>query len=136
MPISYTISLEDRLIRAVATGIISAPDLHQFIDALLEDSRLGPGLRGLYDASEAEPNITILELAEVAGKVRELLNRGLGRIAIVAKSSATYRVSKTFTVLARAIGIDVDVFTELADAEAYLEESNGSSDTDETSLHR
>jgi|SRR5437868_1048397 len=134
MPISYTISREDRLIRAVATGIISAPDLHQLIDALLEDPRLGPGLRGLYDASTAEPDITILQLAEVAGKVRELLNRGLGRIAIVAKSSATYRVSKTFTVLARAIGIDVDVFTELADAEAYLEESNGSSDAGEKPL--
>src|SRR2546423_3291445 len=126
MPISYTISLEDRLIRAVATGLISAPDLHQLIDALLEDPRLGPGLRGLYDASNAEPDITILQLAEVAAKVRELLKRGLGRIALVAKSSATYRVSKTFTVLARAIGIDVDVFTELPEAEAWLEESNGS----------
>ena len=126
MPISYTISLEDRLIKAVATGLISAPDLHQLIDALLEDPRLGPGLRGLYDASNAEPDITILQLAEVAAKVRELLKRGLGRIALVAKSSATYRVSKTFTVLARAIGIDVDVFTELPEAEAWLEESNGS----------
>src|SRR2546423_15488827 len=134
MPISYTISLEDRLIRAVATGLISAPDLHQLIDALLEDPRLGPGLRGLYDASNAEPDITILQLAEVAGKVRELLNRGLGRIALVAKSSATYRVSKTFTVLARAIGIDVDVFTTLSDAEEWLDLPNGSSDPSERLL--
>jgi hypothetical protein len=125
MPISYTISPEERVIRAVATGIISAPDLHKLIDALLNDPGLEPGVRGLYDASDAAPDITILELAEVAGKVRQLLKRGLGRIALVAQSPATYRVSKTFTVLAQAIGIDVDVFTELPDAEAYLEKAKG-----------
>jgi len=129
MPIRYTISRQDRVIRAVATGIISAPDLHHLIDSLLADPELGPGLRGLYDASEAEPDISILQLAEVAAKVRELLRRGLGRIAIVAQSRATYRVSKTFTVLAQAIGIDVDVFTDLTDAEDWLEEASGSSDS-------
>jgi hypothetical protein len=134
MPISYTISRKDRLIRAVATGITTAPDLHKLIDSLLADPELRPGLRGLYDASEAEPDITILELAEVAGKVRELLKRGLGRIALVAQSPATYRVSKTFTVLAQAIGIDVDVFTELSDAEAWVEEANGTLDADEKTL--
>jgi hypothetical protein len=134
MPISYTISRKDRLIRAVATGITTAPDLHKLIDSLLADPELRPGLRGLYDASEAEPDITILELAEVAGKVRELLKRGLGRIALVAQSPATYRVSKTFTVLAQAIGIDVDVFTELSDAEAWVEEANGTPDADEKTL--
>jgi hypothetical protein len=134
MPISYTISRKDRLIRAVATGITSAPDLHKLIDSLLADPELRPGLRGLYDAREAEPDITILELAEVAGKVRELLKRGLGRIALVAQSPATYRVSKTFTVLAQAIGIDVDVFTELSDAEAWVVEANGTLDADEKPL--
>ncbi len=134
MPISYTISPEDRVIRAVATGIISAPDLHKLIDALLVDPGLEPGVRGLYDASDAAPDITILELAEVAGKVRQLLKRGLGRIALVAQSPGTYRVSKTFTVLAQAIGIDVDVFTELSDAEAYLEEGKGSADIHEKPL--
>ena len=134
MPISYTISSEDRLIRAVATGVISAPDLHRLIDSLLADPDLKPGLRGLYDASIAEPDITILQLAEVAGKVRELLKRGLGRIALVAQSQATYRVSKTFTVLAKAIGIDVDVFTTLADAEEWLDLPNGSSDPSERLL--
>ena len=136
MPISYTISREDRLIRAVATGTISAPDLHRLIDSLLEDPELVPGLRGLYDASQAEPDITILQLAEVARRVLALLKRGLGRIAVVAQSPATYRVSKTFAVLAQAIGIDVDVFTERPDAEAWLKEANGSSDSTEKSLRR
>lgn len=87
-------------------------DLHPFLDALLADPDLRPGLRGLYDASDAAPDITILQLAEVASRVLQLVNRGLGRIAIVAKLSTTYRVSKTFAVLARALGVDVEVFTE------------------------
>jgi hypothetical protein len=136
MPITYTIDREQRRINAFATGVISAEDLHGLIRSLLADPGLVPGLRGLYNSSNAEPDITVLQLAEVAGEVRQLLNRGLGRIAIVAGSQTTYRVAKTFTVLARAIGIDVDVFTELAAAEAWLKEEEDISRTDEMMLPR
>lgn len=136
MPITYSISAEERRINALATGTIRADDLHGLIRSLLADPALVPGLRALYDASNAEPDITVLELAEVAREVRELLSRGLGRIAIVAYARATYRVAKTFTVLAQAIGIDVDVFKELPEAEAWLAEDNGISRTDEMLLPR
>jgi hypothetical protein len=136
MLITYTISRQERLIKAYATEIIRADDLNGFVDALLADPNLGPGLRALNDASDAEPDITILQLAEVASRMLQLINRGLGRIAIVAQSRATYRVSKTFSVLLRALGIDVAVFTELCAAEAWLEDSSGSSDTGETPLPR
>ena len=136
MPITYTIDREQRRIKAFATGVISADDLHGLVRSLLADSGFVPGLRGLYDSSAAEPDITVLQLAEVAGEVRQLLNRGLGRIAIVAQSPATYRVAKTFTVLARAIGIDVDVFTELAAAEEWLAENDDMSRSDEMMLPR
>jgi hypothetical protein len=136
MPITYTISAEERLIKALAAGTIRADDLHGLIRSLLADPALVPGLRGLYDASDAEPDITVLQLAEVAGEVRELLNRGLGRIAIVAQSQTNYRVAKTFTVLAQAIGIDVDVFRTRPEAEAWLAEDNGTPRTDEMLLPR
>ena len=136
MPITYTISREQRRVNAFATGTIRAEDLHGLIRSLMTDPALVPGMRALYDASAAEPDITVLQLAEVAGAVRELLNRGLGRIALVAQSRATYRVAKTFTVLAQAIGIDVDVFEELAPAEAWLDKHDGPWTTDEMLLPR
>jgi hypothetical protein len=136
MPITYTISREQKRVTAFATGIIRADDLHGLTRALLADPGLVPGLRGLYDSRLAEPDITIMQLAEVAGEVRQLLNRGLGRIAIVAQSQNSYRVAKTFTVLARAIGVDVDVFKELPEAEAWLAEDNDISGTDEMLLPR
>lgn len=136
MPITYTISREQSRITAFATGIIRARDLHDLVRSLLEDAGLVPGLRALYDARYAEPDISIMQLAEVAGEVRQLLDRGLGRIAIVAQSQTTYRVSKTFTVLARAIGIDVDVFMDLAEAEAWLAKDDGFPGTDEMILPR
>ncbi len=136
MPITYTIAREQRRVNAVATGTIRAEDLHGLIRSLIANPQLVPGMRALYDASTAEPDITVLQLAEVAGAVRELLNRGLGRIAIVAQSQATYRVAKTFTILARAIGIDVDVFEELPEAEAWLNENGGPLTTDEMLLPR
>jgi hypothetical protein len=120
MPITYKIDREQRRITAFATGITRADDLHELIRSLLADPAFVPGLRALYDARYAEPDITIMQLAEVAGEVRQLLQRGLGRIAIAAQSDTTFRVAKTFTVLARAVGVDVDVFRELVDAEASL----------------
>jgi hypothetical protein len=136
MPITYTIDREQRRINAFATGIIRADDLHVLVRSLLADPGFVPGLRGLYNSSYAEPDITILQLAEVAGEVRQLFNRGLGRIALVAVSQTTYRVAKTFTVLARAIGIDVDVFTKLEEAEAWLREDDDIPRSDEMILPR
>jgi hypothetical protein len=120
MAITYTISREERRINAFATGITRVDDLRALIKSLLADPGFVPGMRGLYDARYAEPDITILELAEIAGQAKKLLDRGLGRIALVAESETTYRVAKTFSILARAIGIDVDVFRELAAAQAWL----------------
>ena len=136
MPITYSVSREQSRVNAFATGMIRAADIHGLIRSLLADPALVPGMRALYDASSAEPDISVLQLAEVAGAVRELINRGLGRIAIVAQSRATYRVAKTFTILARAIGIDVDVFEELPAAEAWLDENDGPWTTHEMLLPR
>ena len=127
MAITYTISRAERLIKAFATGIIRADDLHGLINSLLADPGLLPGLRGLYDARYAEPDITVMQIAEVASEARQLLDRGFGRLAIVADSQTTYRVAKTFSILARAVGIDVDVFKELDAAEAWLDEGNDTS---------
>jgi hypothetical protein len=124
MAITYTISRDQRRINAFATGITRADDLHGLIKSLLADPEFVPGLRALYDARYAEPDITVLQLAEVAGEVKKLLDRGLGRIAVVAQSETTYRVAKTFSIIARAIGIDVDVFKELATAQAWLDEGD------------
>jgi hypothetical protein len=124
MAITYTISREGRVITSFATGIVRADDLHGLIKSILADPGFVPGLRGLFDARYAEPDITVMQIAEVAGEVRELQNRGLGRLAVVAESQTTYRVAKTFSIIARAIGIDVDVFKELAPAEAWLDEKD------------
>jgi hypothetical protein len=134
MPVTYEISHEERLIKAVSTGIIRADDLHQHIRSLLADPDFVPGLRALYDSRHAEPDITILQLAEVAGEVRKLWNLGLGRIALVVGSQVAFRVAKTFSVLARAVGIDVDVFTELSEAETWLGKDAEPSDSGEKPL--
>jgi hypothetical protein len=126
MAITYTISREDRVITSFATGIIRADDLHGLVKSILSDAAFVPGLRGLFDARYAEPEITVMQIAEVAGEVRELQKRGLGRLAVVAESQTTYRVAKTFSIIARAIGIDVDVFKELAAAQSWLDEEDES----------
>jgi hypothetical protein len=126
MAITYSISREDRVITSFATGIIRADDLHGLIKSILSDAAFVPGLRGLFDARYAEPEITVMQIAEVAGEVRELQKRGLGRLAVVAESQTTYRVAKTFSIIARAIGIDVDVFKELAAAQSWLDEEDES----------
>jgi hypothetical protein len=120
--ITYVIAAEQRRVRGYASGIIRADDLHKFLDQLLEDPKVVEGMRGLYDARFAEPDITILQIAEVARKVSRVVARGIERVAIVAQSVNTVRVARTFAILARAMGIDVDVFNELEDAERWLDE--------------
>lgn len=103
---------------------------------MLNDPRLVPGVRGLYDSRLAEPDISVMELAEIAGEARELLNRGLGRIALVAQSPTAYRVEQTFAILARPLGIDVEAFRDLAAAEAWLSEDPNAPERSEKVLSR
>jgi hypothetical protein len=120
VPVTYTISRDERRVTAFAKGIIRATDLHELVKALLADPNLESGMRALYDSRFGEPDITVMQLAEIAGEVRKLFDRGLGRMALVAGSQNTYRVEKTFSVLARALGIEVDVFKDIAAAEVWL----------------
>jgi hypothetical protein len=134
MSITYSIAPEQRLIKAYASGIIRVEDLHSLLDAILADPALRGGLRGLYDGRFAEPDVTILQLSEIASKVARVVARGVERIAIEGESPNTIRVSKTFAVLARAIGIDVEVFEMLVEAEVWLDAptdrfGSGSGDT-------
>jgi len=134
MAITYKIFPNERLIRVSATGIVRAKEMDDFIDALHKDPALEPRLRILYDARYSEPDIPILQLAEVAGRVQRLMDRGVLRIAMVAESKNTLRMAKTFAVLARALGTDIEVFTDLHAAEAWLRDATAGSDTQETPL--
>jgi hypothetical protein len=134
MAISYKIFPNERLIRVSATGIVRAKDMDDFVDALLADPALEPRLRVLYDARYSEPDIPILQLAEVAGRVQRVMDRGVLRIAMVAESKIATRMAKTFAVLARSLGTDIEVFTELHTAEAWLQDARTMTDTEETPL--
>src|SRR3981189_1522874 len=106
MAITYKIFRNERLIRVSATGIVRARDMDAFVDALHADPALEPRLRLLYDTRYSEPDIPILQLAEVAGRVQRLLDRVI-RIAMVAESKTSLRMAKTFAVLARSLGTDI-----------------------------
>jgi len=134
MAISYKIFPNERLIRVSATGIVRSKDMDGFVDALLADPALEPRLRVLYDARYSEPDVPILQLAEVAGRAQRLMDRGVLRFAMVAESKTTLRMAKTFAVLARSLGTDVEVFTELHTAEAWLQDVRAMTDTEETPL--
>ena len=134
MAITYKIFRNERLIRVSATGIVRSKDMDDFVDALHADPALEPRLRLLYDARYSEPDIPILQLAEVAGRVQRLMDRGVIRIAMVAESKTTVRMAKTFAVLARSLGTDIEVFSELHTAESWLQDANAGSDTEETPL--
>ncbi|HMI49779.1 MAG TPA: STAS/SEC14 domain-containing protein [Gemmatimonadaceae bacterium] len=134
MAITYKIFPNERLIRVSATGIVRAKDMDDFVDALHADPALEPRLRVLYDARYSEPDIAILQLAEVAGRMQRLMDRGVIRIAMVAESKTTTRMAKTFAVLARSLGTDIEVFTQLHTAESWLQDANAGSDTEETPL--
>jgi hypothetical protein len=134
MAITYKIFPNERLIRVSATGIVRAKDMGDFVDALHADPAMESRLRILYDARYSEPDIAILQLAEVAGRVRRLMDRGVIRMAMVAESKNTIRMAKTFAVLARSLGTDIEVFAELHTAESWLRDATAGSDTEETPL--
>jgi len=134
MPVVYTISREENLIRATATGVIRAQDLRGLVEALLIDPNVQPGIRALYDSRYGVPDLAVIELAEIATKVRLLLDRGMGRIAIVALAQLTYTVAKTFAVLAKPLGVEADVFQSLSQAKSWLRDGELAAHSGERAL--
>ncbi|MDQ6716959.1 MAG: STAS/SEC14 domain-containing protein [Gemmatimonadota bacterium] len=120
MSLSYQVSPEKHLVVAVASGQVSRADFDQMRSSILADERIGPGMALLFETDGAEPLLTFTDLNEIACRLEQVFDKGIGRIAIVASSKFLYSLARTFGVFAAKERVSVKPFERIEDAEDWL----------------
>jgi hypothetical protein len=118
MPITYTIDLARRLVRLRIWGVLTPDELRDTYARIAADPDFDPCFWQLTDARD------LVRVAASAGEVREaaegrVFTAGTRR-AIVASTDYQFGMARMFSSFASGIEQDVQVFRDLAAAEAWL----------------
>ena len=125
MPISYRILPEKNLVMTRAHGVLREDELLAHKRTLLADPEFRPGMRELSDVRDVEKldvspagirSFVIQDEAD-APKLEGY------RLAIVASEDLVYGMARMYEMQAETLPPSVRVFRDLAEAEAWIEES-------------
>ena len=120
MPLTYSISEPENLILVRPTGTVTSPEVLEFIEELLSDPALKPGMKILSDHTEVKRVMPGTELREIAVRARQLMDRGIARIALVAPNDFLYGIGRMFVSYSEFTNVKVEVFREKEDARRWL----------------
>lgn len=120
MSLSYEVSPEKHLVVATASGQIGRSDFDQMRASILADERIGPGMSLLFETDGAEPKLTFTDLNEIAGRLQQVFDKGICRIAIVAPSKFLFSLARTFGIFAAREPVRVRPFQKAEDARDWL----------------
>ena len=121
MPLTYAVSLPDRLIRVTAVGDVTVTENESLARELEQEPSASPGMRMLVDISRSATSMTNEHLRSVARRFRSVQAHGIGPVAIVAGSDFTYGMARAYSAYAEIEGIGVRVFRTEDDALAWLD---------------
>ena len=104
-----------------ASGHVTFQELKQILDEILADARLRAGARVLVDGRFIGDAPCTEDLRDVARKLKPLVDRGIGPIAIVTARPAVYGIARMFSVFAEAMRANVAPFKSLDEASGWLD---------------
>ncbi len=120
MPVHWTISSEKRLFEVTCSGFVEAHEVHRMLDILVGSEALG--YRKLFDGSQADTQITALEILHIGGRMRSLQAAGmpLGPLAVVLPDDKYPLLSRVLGILATPRR-PMRIFNRTSQARKWLE---------------
>lgn len=100
MPVYWTIRSEKRLFEVTCSGFVEAHEVQRMLDILAGAEALG--YRKLFDGSQADTQLTALEILQIGGRMRSLHAAGmpLGPLAVVFPDDKYPLLSRVLGILA------------------------------------
>lgn len=118
MPITVSVDSHSRIVRAVATGMISVADVLAFLPTARPGKLRSYGL--LVDATGARTSIIGSEMSEIVQESRATIARGSsGPIGIVANRSIV-GLARMYAMLLEPSPVRMRIFAESGYAESWL----------------
>jgi hypothetical protein len=123
MGMSYTIHRERRLVRSRMWGAVSTADIADLVSRIMVDARFEPHFRSISDFREVA-TLTGDSVGFGGIASTQLYLPGTPR-AVVASSDDVLETLRVFATYSERFGQVVRVFTDLAEAERWVEVDRG-----------
>ena len=122
MPLAYAKDDAKRRISVEVSDPYDAADLRALVDRQIEDDAWTYGM--LYDARQVSTALATDDLRAVMEHVGRLVKQlgPRGPVAIVTRSGALVGVTQIYAFFGAKIGLRVESFWDLADAQTWLDE--------------
>ena len=120
MAVTYEVSAEQGLVTVTANGTVTREDVDNLQSSILADDRICGAMSCLIDANDADPKLTFADLHDTAALLQQIFEKGIARLAIVARSTFVYSLAKTFGVFAASQPMRVRPFRDVSEAVAWL----------------
>ena len=123
MPIEYDIIMDNKLILAKGSGVITGIDVIRHLDALAADNRYKAPMKKLVDYRTIDSiRISMNEAYSIAQKKIKLASIFKGeRCAFVSPMDLSYASSRVHQALVDGTGLDTAVFRSIEDALEWLD---------------
>jgi hypothetical protein len=132
VPVKYRISTEENLVLVTATGLVTRLDMDDLHCRLIADREIRPGMRLLLEAAKVDSQLSFSDLQEIAGRLSEIFERGIGKVAVVADSTYVYSLAKTFAIFAANEPVRMKPFRRRDEAIAWLDSAHSGDDSHST----
>jgi hypothetical protein len=118
VPASYAIDAKQKLVTSRLWGAVTEDEVYDHNRRLRTDPAFDPGYRQLVDMTGITKVVVPTEMINKTS-IDQFFNRGTPR-AFVASSDATFGMARMFALQAEGTGQTIEVFREMAKAEAWL----------------
>ena len=121
MPITFTVSTEENLIRTVAVGEIHLEDILQYVEAQMGHPDIGPGMNELVDMREAKLELSYKKMQQLVGGIEPFNEKvGEGRCALVSDKDVSFGFARMYEMMAEQTGVETRAFRDMETALQWL----------------
>ena len=120
MPVTYEIDPSRDLVRTLATGVVTYPDLEQHLAKEERDDAVG--LAEVMDARGATTDLTTDQVRDLVARTHALVRKGrFGALAIVTDNDVAFGMARMYQLLCETtLPVRIEVFRDLEPALAWL----------------
>ena len=127
MPIKYWIEKNNRRIRAVVSGNITADETFRAIKESTEDPDFEPGFDVLSDHTSIGEPLTTQQATEMSSYLKKLSGvMTHSRWAVITKNPASYGMMRMLSVFLEEVPMKLEVFGNMEEAETWLSQPKAS----------
>ena len=124
MPVTFEIDPERRMVRTVASGLVTYDDLARHLAEEERDNALG--FAEVFDGRGATTDLTPNQARALVVRTDALLRKGrFGALAIVTDDNFAFGMARMYQILAEPLPVQIGVFRTLDEATAWLSAAAG-----------